>query len=457
MEPTEQSNTPHHQTPETSARRYSSRVASMPVGTPRTESLYDESTPWFSLPKRNQRLSKRPSISPTENQRGVRALAAKFEGGKPTERSPTPPNSANKTQALISQFSQEPSTRGVRSRSVSVSARRSIPHDPKNQNVSPSRNSSAAPNAIGDAISGQDLRVSIGEEAAIKAIELQQADKERKASTSFHGQPEALTLRQTIPRRKPVPAENGIEASLKNPGSLGTMMPYPEQPPIAQHLNFVRPSSIMDAQGPDALAVPYNTATPIQRPGSTTTLHTQIRNLQRRLDLKTEEAFQLRRQLEVQEDADISTLSQQLREAKREAQMWKERAESAERRIKVFERFIARLKGIQVAGETADGKVTAGKMIAGSECLQNAEQGNTAFLENANGYESDSSGAEDARVVSARMQSCLDGLTDAPGDFSQTHTRERDISPGDAEIWMAAQNLLDNEGQVQIDGGGSAK
>ncbi|CAF3641257.1 unnamed protein product [Fusarium graminearum] len=448
---------PESATPETSARRYSSRVASMPVGTPRTESLYDESTPWFSLPKRNQRLSKRPSISPTENQRGVRALAAKFEGGKPTERSPTPPNSANKTQALISQFSQEPSTRGVRSRSVSVSARRSIPHDPKNQNVSPSRNSSAAPNAIGDAISGQDLRVSIGEEAAIKAIELQQADKERKASTSFHGQPEALTLRQTIPRRKPVPAENGIEASLKNPGSLGTMMPYPEQPPIAQHLNFVRPSSIMDAQGPDALAVPYNTATPIQRPGSTTTLHTQIRNLQRRLDLKTEEAFQLRRQLEVQEDADISTLSQQLREAKREAQMWKERAESAERRIKVFERFIARLKGIQVAGETADGKVTAGKMIAGSECLQNAEQGNTAFLENANGYESDSSGAEDARVVSARMQSCLDGLTEAPGDFSQTHTRERDISPGDAEIWMAAQNLLDNEGQVQIDGGGSAK
>ncbi|QPC63222.1 hypothetical protein HYE67_005453 [Fusarium culmorum] len=451
------SNTPHRQTPETSARRYSSRVASMPAGTPRTESLYDESTPWFSLPKRNQRQSKRPSISPTENQRGVRALAAKFEGVKSTERSPTPPSSANKTQALISQFSQGPSTRGVRSRSISVSAQRNIPHDPVNQNVSPSRNSSAAPNAVGDVISGQDLRVSIGEEAAIKAIELQQADKERKPSPSFHGQPEALTLRQTIPRRKPVPAENGIEASLKNPGSLGTMMPYPEQPPIAQHLNFVRPSSTMDAQGPDALAVPYNTATPIQRPGSTTTLHTQIRNLQRRLDLKTEEVVQLRRQLEVQEDADISTLSQQLREAKREAQMWKERAESAERRIKVFERFIARLKGIQVAGETANGKATTGKIIAGSECLQNAEQGNTAFLENANGYESDSSGAEDARVVSARMQSCLDGLTDAPGDFSQTQTRERDISPGDAEIWMAAQNLLDNEGQVQIDSGGSAK
>ncbi|EKJ72700.1 hypothetical protein FPSE_07100 [Fusarium pseudograminearum CS3096] len=429
----------------------------MPAGTPRTESLYDESTPWFSLPKRNQRLSKRPSISPTENQRGVRALAAKFEGGKPSERSPTPPSSATKTQALISQFSQEPSTRGVRSRSVSVSVRRSIPHDPVNQNVSPSRNSSAAPNAVGDGISGQDLRVSIGEEAAIKAIELQQADKERKPSPSFHGQPETLTLRQTVPRRKPVPAENGIEASLKNPGSLGTMMPYPEQPPIAQHLNFVRPSSTIDAQGTDTLAVPYNTVTPIQRPGSTTTLHTQIRNLQRRLDLKTEEAVQLRRQLEVQEDADISTLSQQLREAKREAQMWKERAESAERRIKVFERFIARLKGIQVAGETADGKATTGKTIAGSEYLQNAEQDNTAFLENANGYESDSSGAEDARVVSARMQSCLDGLTDAPSDFSQTHTRERDISPGDAEIWMAAQNLLDNEGQVQIDGGGSAK
>jgi hypothetical protein len=428
----------------------------MPAETPRTESLYDESTPWFSIPKRNQGALKRPSISPTENRRGVRALAAKFEGGKSTERSPTPPSSASKTQALISQFSPESPTRSVRSQSVSAAGRQSIPQDSVNQNVHP-RIPSAAANIIGDGISGQDLRVSIGEEAATKAIELLQADKERKPSPSYHEQPEGLTLRQTIPRRKPVPEENGIEVSLKNPGSLGTMMPYPEQPPIAQHLNFVRPSSAANTQDTDALTVPYNTANPIQRPGSTTTLHTQIRNLQRRLDLKTEEATQLRRQLDVQEDADIGTLSQQLREAKREAQMWKERAESAERRIKVFERFIARLKGIQVAKGAADGQVATGQTLVGPEYLKHAEKDNAAFLENGDRYESDSSGEEDAGIVTARIQRCLDGLTDGPEDISQARTAERDISPGDVEIWMAAQKLLDNEAQVPIGGGGSAK
>jgi hypothetical protein len=388
-------------------------------------------------------------------------MAAKFEGGdKSTERSPTPPSSASKTQALISQFSQESPIKSVRSSKSVSTGRHSIRHDSLNQNTIHSRNPSAAANIVGDD-TGQDLRVSIGEEAAMKAIELQQADKERKPSQSFHEQPEVLALRQTIPRRKPVPAEKGMEASLKNPGSLGTMMPYPAQPPIAQHLNFVRPSSASNSQGVDTLRIPYNTATPIQRPGSTTTLHTQIRNLQRQLDLKTEEAIQLRRQLEVQEDADVGTLSQQLREAKRESQMWKERAESAERRIKVFERFTARFKGIREAGETAKGQVATGNPLPGPEYFKDAEE--NTFLENAAGYESDSSGTEDARTVSARIQRCLDGLTDGPQDnFSQTRTSlneipERDISPSAVEVWMAAQGLLDlNEAQGQIDGGGDA-
>ncbi|KAL4728861.1 hypothetical protein ACLX1H_003262 [Fusarium chlamydosporum] len=397
-------------------------------------------------------------------------MAAKFESGQSTEMSPTSPRSASKTQALISQFSQDSSLKNEQStKSVSTTGQRSKRHDSV-QDAVHSRNPSAAVNTVGNEISEQDLRVSVGEEAAIRAVELQQTEKERKPSKSYREQPEILTLRKTVPRRKPVPTETGAEVSLKDPGSLGTMIPHPEQPPIAQHLNLMRPpSSTSNAQqGVDTLQVPHSTPTPIQRPGSTSTLHKQIRNLQRQLNLKTEEAVQLRRQLEVQEDTDVGTLSQQLREAKREAQMWKERAESAERRIKVFERFTARLKGLRVAGETAKGQDT-GKMVPSPELFEDGEKDqNEDTLRNAAEYESDSSGrTEDAGIVSARIQTCLDGLTDDPPDnfslgLNQTQNTtlsempKRDISPRDVEVWMAAQELLDlNEAQRQIDGGGS--
>lgn len=90
------------------------------------------------------------------------------------------------------------------------------------------------------------------------------------------------------------------------------------------------------------------------RTSSTTSLHSHIRKLQRQLETKTDEAAQLRRQVEAQKDTDVGTLSEQLREAKREAQQWKERAEAAERRVKVFERFTARLRGIREAAAAAD-------------------------------------------------------------------------------------------------------
>ncbi|KAJ4135149.1 hypothetical protein NW768_004767 [Fusarium equiseti] len=381
-------------------------------------------------------------------------MAAKFEGGDPGEVSPTL-SSPSKTHTLISQFEQElPPKTAQSTRSVST-GRRTRQDSLPNHNTT-SRNPSAA--NIGEQTYEQDLRVSIGEAAAMKAVELKKTDKERRLSKTY---PQPLTLRQTMPRRKPVP-EKGEEVSLKDPGSLGTMMPNPEQPPIAQHLSFMRPSSTSNIQQGDNLTIPPGGLTPIQRPGSTTTLHTQIRNLQRQLDLKTEEAVQLRRQLEVQEDADVGTLSQQLREAKREAQMWKERAESAERRIKVFERFTARLKGIRTAGGTAQGA----QDTTGPDCHElDIEKGqNRACLENVVGYESDSS--EDAGIVSARIQNCLDGLTDGPRDNpplsnqaqnpSFNEIPERAISPSEEEVWMAAQELLElNQTLGQINRSGS--
>lgn len=151
----------------------------------------------------------------------------------------------------------------------------------------------------------------------------------------------------SAPSKKPE-REKTDEATLRSPSSLGTMIPHPELPPVAQHLNFTRPSSATNMQQmtyPEFLS-PYST-TPIPRPGSTTYLHTQIRHVQHQLQSRTEEVWQLKRQLEAHDHTEIGTLSQQLREGRREVQMWRDRAEAAERRVKVFERFTARLSGMR--------------------------------------------------------------------------------------------------------------
>ncbi|KAM0421554.1 hypothetical protein ACHAPT_010728 [Fusarium lateritium] len=275
-----------------------------------------------------------------------------------------------------------------------------------------------------------------------------------------------LANRQAIPPRKPVPGENTPDVSLQNPPSLGTMIPHPEQPPIAHHLNLVRPSS-SSSNLRDGQSIPknsYESSALIQRPGSATTLLAQIRSLQRQLDHKTEEALHLKRQLEVQEDADVGTLSQQLREAKREAQMWKERAEAAERRIKVFERFTARLRGIQEAATVAEQHELSDDAF---DTVQEDEsrEGQSLPRRNTLRYESDGSRrTEDASVVTARIRKCLhgpgktDGAPDSPPSASEARRAQnasnraaKDISQSAVEIWMAAQELLhleENQGAV---------
>ncbi|KAG5948840.1 hypothetical protein E4U60_000622 [Claviceps pazoutovae] len=138
---------------------------------------------------------------------------------------------------------------------------------------------------------------------------------------------------------------------LKSVPSLGTMVPCPEQPPIAQHLNLARPPS---SSSPTVESKPFSapetvSTLPLSRAGSATVLYSQIGKLQRQLNAKTEEAAQLRRQMDVQKDSDIGTLSEQLRQAKRDVAAWKDRAEAAERRVKVFETFTEKLREIRDA------------------------------------------------------------------------------------------------------------
>lgn len=144
------------------------------------------------------------------------------------------------------------------------------------------------------------------------------------------------------------------------PPRLGTMVPYAEEPPIG---HFVRPSSATSAQNqsqnqsqglnPEGLlAPPPLDRSDSRQSGTSSLLHAQIRNLQRQLALRNEEIAQLRRRLETQEHMDIGTLCEQLRFAKRECLTWRKRAEAAERRVAVFQRF-----GAKVLLQSPDGVV----------------------------------------------------------------------------------------------------
>ncbi|KAG6006154.1 hypothetical protein E4U21_007264 [Claviceps maximensis] len=160
-------------------------------------------------------------------------------------------------------------------------------------------------------------------------------------------------LADLVPDNWRTSSEDGEDMEPKSVPILGTMVPCPEQPPIAQHLNLVRPppsSPSPMGQGKSSYSEPGPMmAVPVSRTGSATVLYSQIRKLQRQLNAKTEEAAQIRRQLEAQEDSDVGTMSEQLRQAKRDVAVWKDRAETAERRVQVFESFTAKLREIRDA------------------------------------------------------------------------------------------------------------
>ncbi|KAI2633891.1 hypothetical protein GGS21DRAFT_117834 [Xylaria nigripes] len=145
--------------------------------------------------------------------------------------------------------------------------------------------------------------------------------------------------RFTAMKREPQlsPEKEAYDTNRNRPPKLGTMLPYPEEPPIG---HFLRPSSVTSGQGQYASTDDVSCDQPIHRNASgNSMLHAQIRSLQRQLELRHEEILQVRRQLEAQEHMDIGTLYEQLRVAKRECRMWRKRAEAAEKRLAIFQRF----------------------------------------------------------------------------------------------------------------------
>lgn len=433
----------------------------------------------------------RPSVSAAASNPGaVRAMAAMFETDQGSELESS--ELANETQrsSLVLQPSQDQLNKTVRaSKSAPSSSRAEMDSTPvatKSHQNGRKYSVSGPPEEPDHA----EQKSSIPQSVASKALALMQAAK-RAEGTSV-ARPSPMLRHPSFPRRNeghvtPTPPD------VRNPGTLGKMIPPQEQPPVAQHLNLARPPSTV----PGTPSIEINSledsenVPPGPRPGSTTLLHSQIRSLQRQLEAKTEESSQLRRQLEAQEGSDIGTLSEQLREAKREVGIWKDRAEAAERRVKVFEKFTAKLRGIREAAAVAEqqeGDIFQCRSGEGSSssCERGSNDENISPAQHvrfAQGQrvgrttETCSSGGsgrtEDAGVVTARIRKCLhdeptanDGAADSPDgsrvylpkalDIGSRHcsgSSRRDISASAMEIWVAAQELLhiEDEGHAADD------
>ncbi|KFX99997.1 hypothetical protein V490_01538 [Pseudogymnoascus sp. VKM F-3557] len=105
--------------------------------------------------------------------------------------------------------------------------------------------------------------------------------------------------------------------------------------PNSSNLAEVKPGPSTAAPAPITPAV----GTGAQGKG-TSVLFSQITNLQRLLESRTEEADSLRKQLATRGSLnDLGTLAEQLREAKRESATWQKRAEMAERHLERLSQF----------------------------------------------------------------------------------------------------------------------
>jgi hypothetical protein len=129
----------------------------------------------------------------------------------------------------------------------------------------------------------------------------------------------------------------------------GKILPRADPPPVAHHLNFYRPitivadtditNSIHPTSSFKEACTRSRSASPVSSPTlgrRASVLYTHIRDLQKQLASKNEEVRHLRQQLDARANLDIGTLSEQLREAKREIQMWQMRAEVAEKQVEIF-------------------------------------------------------------------------------------------------------------------------
>jgi hypothetical protein len=186
-----------------------------------------------------------------------------------------------------------------------------------------------------------------------------------------------------------------------------------------------------------------NSPASIPLPGGTAALHTQVRHLQRQLTAKTEETIHLRHQIEALEGGNgVGTLSERLRNAEREAKMWRERALAAETRVAVFEKFLGRVRQLRER-EKEKGKEMhvggGGDVEKALEGLENAvaSQGADGQVSSSSKYSTDT---EDEEVFRRRLRR---RLLDMDGEREEL---EEDVYDEDEEAEILNAMTAEEEG-----------
>lgn len=89
-------------------------------------------------------------------------------------------------------------------------------------------------------------------------------------------------------------------------------------------------------------------------------VHDRLQELEQLLGIKSTEAAQLKLRVQLLEESDTASLRDELKDANREIQKWRERAEAAERKARMFQRFTTRIRSIHSSLAMAEGSRQSG-------------------------------------------------------------------------------------------------
>ena len=175
---------------------------------------------------------------------------------------------------------------------------------------------------------------------------------------------------------------------------------------------------------PIPMAINSLTSPPPTR--SNSLLYAQIRKLQQQLNLQLEEARHLKRKLGSRGNLDMVALSQELREAKTEIQLWKHRAEVAEKQLEIMATLTRRNSSSHAA-------TASSSMVVG---YSTSTPSRTNY-------------GEDGAVVNNRIRRALHGA-DGASSLPNASERSTDTVVRDVRKEESRETDTENEGSMWV-------
>lgn len=196
--------------------------------------------------------------------------------------------------------------------------------------------------------------------------------------------------------------------------------------------------------------------------------HSRLQELERLLDIKSAEAAQLKSRMQQLDEGEAAALRDQLREANRDMQKWREKAEAAEKKARMFQKFTTRVRSIhgslvtdgsrQSGDELCDEVVSvSGRRHRDSEGSYQIHRVRFSKSIEAMGREaggvSDNGGVIPEEVHDTQSKDELPvGASDLygmDGVMSPRGGGKLDFGPAAIELWIAAQELLLEEAEEE--------